>query len=52
MIFAVWDTETTGLPFHQRVSLRKQPRIIEFAGVITDGEKILDEVEFICNPGL
>ncbi|XAO36822.1 hypothetical protein WP1_183 [Pseudomonas phage WP1] len=25
MRFAVWDTETTGLPFHQRVSLRKQP---------------------------
>lgn len=52
MRFAVWDTETTGLPFHQRVSLRKQPRTIEFAGVITDGETILDEVEFICNPGI
>jgi DNA polymerase III alpha subunit (gram-positive type) len=52
MLFAVYDTETTGLPFHFKGDLDKQPRIIEFAGIITDGEKIIDEIEFIINPGI
>lgn len=50
MLFAVYDTETTGLPAHKDASLGIQPRIIEFAGIITDGEKIIDEFEFVCDP--
>lgn len=52
MLFAVFDNETTGLPFHFRGDLDRQPRIIEFAGIITDGEKIIHQLEFICNPGI
>lgn len=52
MHFAPFDTETTGLPVHHRSPLSKQPRIIEFGGVITDGTEILDTLEFICNPGV
>lgn len=51
-IFAVYDTETTGLTVHHQGELDKQPRIIEFAGIITDGVSILDEIEFICDPGI
>lgn len=52
MIFAVFDSETTGLPFHREARLDQQPRIIEFGGVLTDGKHILDEQSFICNPGI
>ncbi len=52
MLFAVFDNETTGLPFHFRGDLDRQPRIIEFAGIITDGKSILHQMEFICNPGI
>ncbi len=50
--FAVFDTETTGLTVHPLARLDQQPRIIEFAGIITDGVEILAELEFICNPGI
>lgn len=52
MLFAVYDTETTGLPWHPDAELSSQPRIIEFGGLITDGTEIIDELEFICNPGV
>jgi DNA polymerase III epsilon subunit-like protein len=52
MLFSVFDWETTGLPFHPDAELSKQPRAIEFGGIITDGESILEELEFICNPGV
>jgi DNA polymerase III epsilon subunit-like protein len=52
MLFAVYDTETTGLPDHPQAPLKQQPRIIEFAGILTDGDQIIDEFEFICNPGI
>jgi len=52
MLFAVYDTETTGLPYHFMADLDQQPRIIEFAGIITDGIQILHELEFIVNPGI
>lgn len=51
MLFAVFDTETTGFNKHKDVSPSEQPRCIEFAGIITDGEKILSEYEAIINPG-
>lgn len=50
--FAVFDTETTGLTVHPSAQLGLQPRIIEFAGIITDGFEIIDTIEFICNPGI
>lgn len=52
MLFAVFDTETTGLPYHPRAPLSQQPRVIEFGGIITDGESILETLEFICDPGV
>lgn len=51
-IFAVFDTETTGLTVHHQGEIEKQPRVIEFAGIITDGVDILHELEFICDPGI
>jgi DNA polymerase III epsilon subunit-like protein len=50
MLFAVFDTETTGLPLHPDAPLKLQPRCIEFGGIITDGQKIFDEVNFKINP--
>lgn len=47
----VFDTETTGLTKHPDVDFRDQPRIIEWAGLITDGTDILLEDEFVCTPG-
>lgn len=51
MLFAVHDYETTGLLRHHLADLDKQPRAIEFGGIITDGENIISKLEFICNPG-
>lgn len=52
MLFAPFDCETTGLPVHRLAPLSKQPRIIEFGGIITDGENVIHTLEFICNPGV
>lgn len=50
--FIVFDTETTGLTLHPLVELEKQPRIIEFAAMLTDGVEVLDTLEFLCDPGI
>ena len=51
MRIAVFDTETTGLPYHPSVSLDKQPRIIEFAArIITESGPTNETLYFICNP--
>ncbi len=52
MIFCLKDFETTGLTRHPLADIRRQPRAIEFAAILTDGETILDQTEFICNPGV
>lgn len=52
MKFAVFDFETTGLTVHPKANLGQQPRAIEFGGIITDGVEILDQLEFLCNPGI
>ena len=52
MRFMIHDWETSGLTLHPQAALDKQPRAIEFAGIVTDGETIFDELEFICNPGM
>ena len=51
-IFALFDTETTGLPLHPLASLMQQPRIIEFGVLLTDGRDILFEDNFLCDPGI
>lgn len=51
-LFAVFDTETTGLTSHFNSELEEQPRIIEFGGILTDGEEIIDQLEFVCDPGI
>jgi DNA polymerase III epsilon subunit-like protein len=50
MKFGLIDTETTGLTLHPDVDYRRQPRMVEFAGILTDGESILDELEYMVNP--
>lgn len=52
MIFAVSDTETSGLPFHRAARLNQQPRIIEVGGIITDGIDVLEEFSVVVNPGI
>lgn len=50
----VFDTETTDLLQNNLVPLNRQPRIIEFCGVLVDvkKKKIIDALEFLCNPGI
>jgi DNA polymerase-3 subunit alpha len=47
------DTETTGLIKNSVQRLDKQPHVIEFYGcLIDDNGTKLEEVEFLCNPGV
>ena len=49
----VFDTETTGLIDNNVVDVKRQPLIIEFYGCHVDfNGKIIDELEFRCNPGI
>jgi DNA polymerase III epsilon subunit-like protein len=48
---AVFDTETTGLTLHASAPLDKQPRIIEFGGMILTDGIVTAEVSFLINPG-
>lgn len=50
-IFALFDTETSGLPKHYQADSDLQPRAIEFGGILTDGVEIIDTLEFYANPG-
>ena len=52
MKIVVFDTETTGLTLHPRAALELQPRIIEFAAAIVDGEQggIVEEYSALINP--
>jgi DNA polymerase III epsilon subunit-like protein len=52
MLFAVSDTETSGLPFHRAARLNQQPRIIEVGGIITDGIEVIEEFSVVVNPGI
>jgi DNA polymerase III epsilon subunit-like protein len=52
-IIIILDTETTGLVRPSAVGLALQPRIIEFAAIrLNKRRKIIDSVEFLCQPGL
>jgi len=47
----VFDTETTDLLPNSLIT-NQSPRIIEFCGmVIDDAGRVVEELEFICNPG-
>jgi len=49
----VFDTETTDLINNSVVSDKHQPHIIEFYGcVVDDGGKVVEELEFLCDPGV
>jgi DNA polymerase III epsilon subunit-like protein len=51
MINCIFDTETTGLVKHPDSKLEVQPRIIEWAGALCDGEgNIIDEKVWLINP--
>jgi DNA polymerase III alpha subunit (gram-positive type) len=48
----VYDTETTGLTLHPNAPMRKQPKMIEFGGVLLgrSGE-IVEEYNVLVHPG-
>lgn len=47
-----FDTETTGLTLHPDADVRKQPKMIEFGGVLfsLDDGSVVDEVSILINP--
>lgn len=49
----IYDVETTGLTLHPSVDISKQPKIIEFGGVLLDGafNTIEEEFSILVNPG-
>lgn len=48
----VYDTETTGLTLHPDAPATKQPRMIEFGGVLLDRQgRIVEEASILINPG-
>lgn len=47
----IFDTETTALITNSIIRLEKQPRIIEFFGLILDGEEEKESFHFLFNPG-
>lgn len=52
MIALVFDTETTDLIENSARPLSKQPHIIEFFGqLVEDDGTVLEELEFLCDPG-
>jgi DNA polymerase-3 subunit alpha len=49
----IFDTETTELIANSLLPDLHQPRIVEFFGhVVEDDGTVLDELEFMCNPGV
>lgn len=50
MKFCVFDTETTGLLLPSSVDLVKQPHVIEFAMVQTDGRNVFDSCCWFVRP--
>lgn len=50
----VFDWETTGLTLHPDADVSKQPRAIEFGGVLVSipSGDIVDEISLLINPGI
>ena len=52
MNWLIFDAETTGLLKHPAAKDEVQPRIIEWAGVLVNGEgEVLDDLSLLINPG-
>lgn len=53
MKILVFDTETTGLPFHESAPLERQPKIIEFGALLVDADtgETVAAYERLFNPG-
>lgn len=47
----IFDTETTDLINSIARAEEKQPKVIEFYGAIVEDGAVVQEVEFLCNPG-
>lgn len=49
----VWDTETTGLTLHPDADVSKQPKMIEFGGILLSpaNGSIVEEFEMLIDPG-
>jgi DNA polymerase III epsilon subunit-like protein len=49
----LFDTETTGLTLHPDADLAKQPRMIEFGGILLDAGRriVIEEISILINPG-
>lgn len=57
MKILIFDTETTGLPNKKEPDINKQPRIVQFAGIIWDLYKDgtwekQEEINILINPGM
>lgn len=53
MTALLFDTETTGLPYHDEAKDAVQPRIIEWGGVLANERgEIIDELDLLINPGM
>lgn len=50
MKFLIFDTETTGLMLPSSAPIEKQPRIIEFGGVVVEGGSVVSKVNWLVNP--
>lgn len=49
----IFDTETTGLVDNTVMNQKHQPHIIELYGnVVNEAGDVIDEIEFLCNPGM
>lgn len=51
-LLLVWDTETTGLTLHPSAAPHKQPRLIEFGGVLMDlrNGDVVEEFSWLIHP--
>jgi DNA polymerase III subunit epsilon len=49
-LLLVFDTETTGLPLHPNAPLIKQPKIIEFGGILLLNGEEVEEISFLVDP--
>ncbi len=50
-LLLVFDTETTGLTLHPNAPLSKQPKIIEFGGIVLLNGEVEEVVSFLMDPG-
>ncbi len=51
MKFLVFDTETTGFVQPSAVEIEKQPKAIELGLIVVENNKILEERNWLINPG-